>query len=142
MTTDMGTRLRAARLAAGFSQDEAAYASREYLPRSIRPVGMTISRLENGQRIADQFDIVAALCLVYAEPLTVLAPELSEEYAAVRNLLRKTEAEVRRGQTAFRKADNAGYVTLSDTIVDLTTKSVSEDSRYARWGANPALCLT
>ena len=66
---DLGDRVRAARINAGLSQEEAAYRLRTLLPRGCSPGASVISRIESNKIASPEPYVVAAMAEIYEIPL-------------------------------------------------------------------------
>ncbi len=83
----LGGRCRSARLAAGLTQDEAAFRLRLILPKGRCPAGSVISRIESGRIVRPEPYVMAAMAEVYGVSLLDLAPEMADEVAMIAKVL-------------------------------------------------------
>lgn len=83
---DTGQNLKAARLAAGMSLDDAAYALRDRLPKSMWMGRASIGRIEQGKQPAACW-LIVALAQAYGVTIASISAEAAEEWKELRDLV-------------------------------------------------------
>lgn len=87
--TTYGEILKQARVDAGYSQDEATFRSRQYLPESLWFSTGTLQRFENGTTPEQKANpvVLRALAKLYGVPLRQVSVLADESLSEVRTLL-------------------------------------------------------